>query len=144
MKWIVGYAEIDCLGLAVPSFNPLRVFIVLCTCQVFKSDKDSLLGLYGAFGYDLTFQFEATTLKKDRPAHQRDLVLFIPDEILVWDPAMTTAHRYSYDFAVEGVTTVGKPRDGPELIFNFDNDVSAYEDHAPGQYADKVRQADKT
>ena len=52
---------------------------------------------------------------------------------------MTTAQRYTYDFAVEGLTTVGKARDGPELIFNFDSEVEAYEDHAPRQYAEKVK-----
>eukprot|EP00730_Choanoeca_flexa_P003799 TRINITY_DN11504_c0_g1_i4.p1 TRINITY_DN11504_c0_g1~~TRINITY_DN11504_c0_g1_i4.p1 ORF type:complete len:1099 (+),score=299.79 TRINITY_DN11504_c0_g1_i4:1-3297(+) len=123
------------------SRQPSVFTVVRVIQQVLKSDKDSLLGLYGAFGYDLTFQFEPTKLRKARPSHQRDLVLFIPDEILVWDPTMTTAHKYSYDFAVGGSTTVGKPRDGPELIFNFESDVQAYEDHSPGQYADKVRVA---
>ena len=43
--------------------------------------EDEQLGMYGAFGYDLTFQFEPVEHKKARPQGQRDLVLFIPDEV---------------------------------------------------------------
>ena len=43
------------------------------------------LGLYGAFGYDLTFQFETVALTQRRDATQRDLVLYLPDEIMVID-----------------------------------------------------------
>ena len=40
----------------------------------FAGDEEHL-GLYGAFGYDLAFQFEPVTPRFDRPASQRDLVL---------------------------------------------------------------------
>ena len=43
------------------------------------SDEDDQLGLYGAFGYDLVFQFEPIELSLPRPADQRDLVLFLAD-----------------------------------------------------------------
>ena len=32
--------------------------VVRAIVKLFKSNKDPQLGLYGAFGYDLTFQFE--------------------------------------------------------------------------------------
>jgi len=56
------------------------------------------LGLYGAFGYDLTFQFEPIQLKQTRQPHQRDLVLYLPDEILVVDKQRNDAWTISYEF----------------------------------------------
>jgi len=72
---------------------------------------DPHLGLYGAFGYDLAFQFEPVRLRMDRPPAQRDLVLHLPDEIWVLDRRREEAIRYSYEFAVGGVSTDGHPRE---------------------------------
>ncbi len=72
--------------------------------------EDSHLGLYGAFGYDLAFQFEPVRLRLDRPADQRDLVLHLPDEIYVLDRKREQAIRYAYEFEVAGDSTVGLPR----------------------------------
>jgi len=74
---------------------------------------DEHLGLYGAFGYDLAFQFEPVTPRCDRPASQRDLVLHLPDELYVVDRKRETALRYSYEFSVAGASTEGLPRDTP-------------------------------
>jgi anthranilate synthase len=78
--------------------------------------NDANLGLYGAFGYDLAFQFEPVTLRKQRPAGQRDLVLHLPDELYMVDRKRETALRYSYDFEVGGPgggRTHGLPRITP-------------------------------
>ena len=75
---------------------------------------DEHLGLYGAFGYDLAFQFEPVTLRIDRPAGPRDLVLHLPDELFVVDRKRETAVRYAYEFTVGGMSTEGLPRDTPE------------------------------
>jgi len=72
--------------------------------------EESHLGLYGAFGYDLAFQFEPVRLRLDRPADQRDLVLHLPDEIYVLDRKREQAIRYAYEFEVDGASTVGLPR----------------------------------
>jgi anthranilate synthase len=71
---------------------------------------DSHLGLYGAFGYDLAFQFEPVRLRHDRDGRQRDLVLHLPDQLYVLDRKRETALRYSYEFEVAGATTEGLPR----------------------------------
>ena len=52
---------------------------------------DPHLGLYGAFGYDLAFQFEPVELRRQRPGEQRDLVLHLADEIFVVDRKRETA-----------------------------------------------------
>jgi anthranilate synthase len=72
---------------------------------------DPHLGLYGAFGYDLAFQFEPVRLRMDRPPTQRDLVLHLPDEIWAVDRRREEAIRYQYEFAVGGVSTAGHPRE---------------------------------
>lgn len=59
---------------------------------------DQQLGLYGAFGYDLTFQFEPIDPKQTRDPQQRDLLLYLPDEILVIDHDRNEAWIQSYDF----------------------------------------------
>ncbi len=61
-------------------FTVLRAVIVL-----FKTYEDSNLDLYGAFGYDIAFQFNPVQIKLERQESQCDLVLFLSDEILVVD-----------------------------------------------------------
>ena len=80
-------------------FTALREVAAAFGCE------DPHLGLYGAFGYDLAFQFEPVRLRLDRPASQRDLVLHLPDEIWVLDRMREEAVRYSYEFEVDGVST---------------------------------------
>jgi len=89
---------------------------------------DGQLGLYGAFGYDLTFQFEPIDLKQERDPEQRDVLLYLPDEIVVVDQDKKDAWKISYDFSVDGKSTQGLPRgDGEKNAFKpFDeNDAEA-------------------
>src|SRR6266487_4991753 len=86
-------------------FTALREITAALGCE------DPHLGLYGAFGYDLAFQFEPVRRRLDRPATQRDLVLHLPDEIFVLDRKREEAVRYSYDFEVGGMSTAGLSRE---------------------------------
>ena len=74
---------------------------------------DPHLGLYGAFGYDLAFQFEPVRMRAQRPAGQRDLVLHLPDELYVVDRKRETAAVYRYEFSAGGASTAGLPRETP-------------------------------
>jgi anthranilate synthase len=74
------------------------------------SGPDPHLGLYGAFGYDLAFQFEPVRQRQARPATQRDLVLHLPDQLYVLDRKREVATCYSYDFEVAGASTAGLAR----------------------------------
>ena len=86
-------------------FSALREVIALF------AGPDEHLGLFGAFGYDLAFQFEPLRLRHDRAGSpQRDLVLHLPDEIYVIDRKRETALRYSYEFTVGDRSTLGLPR----------------------------------
>jgi anthranilate synthase len=72
---------------------------------------DPHLGLYGAFGYDLAFQFEPVRQRHRRDGADRDLVLHLPDLIYVVDRKRETATRFSYDFETEAGSTVGRARE---------------------------------
>ena len=86
-------------------FSVLREIVAALGCA------DPHLGLYGAFGYDLAFQFEPVRLRLDRPRDQRDLVLHLPDEIYVLDRRREEAVVYRYEFAAGGASTAGRARE---------------------------------
>ena len=112
--------------------------------DLFRSDKDEHLGLYGAFGYDLVFQFEPMRLRLPRPDDQRDLVLYLPDEVLIVDHMRQQSALYRYNFAAGGASTVGLPRETPEAPYLHAPAAAAppvERDHAPGEYASLVRRA---
>ncbi len=109
--------------------------------DLFHSAEDEALGLYGAFGYDLAFQFDAIDLKLERPADQRDMVLFIPDEILVVDNYSATAWIDRYDYAKDGKSTNGKAGDIPAEPFQPSDVTPPRGDHEPGEYSKLVTKA---
>lgn len=118
------------------------VFTVLrAVTELFRSPEDANLGLYGAFGYDLAFQFDAIDLKLDRPQDQRDMVLFLPDEILVVDHYSAKAWIDRYDFAKDGLTTEGKGETIAPEPFRATDTVPPRGDHQPGEYAELVVKA---
>ena len=118
------------------------VFTVLrAITQLFKSAEDANLGLYGAFGYDLAFQFDPVTLKLPRADDQRDLVLFLPDEILVVDHYTATAWLDHYEFAFDGLDTNGLPRETPSAPFRRADAIPPRGDHVPGEYSQLVGKA---
>jgi anthranilate synthase len=110
----------------------------------FASPEDEHLGLYGAFGYDLVFQFEPMPLRLPRPDDQRDLVLYLPDEILIVDHMRQQAALYRYDFEVGGRSTAGLPRATEPDPYRLDPARAAQarsSDHAKGEYAKLVERA---
>jgi anthranilate synthase len=120
-------------------FTALREITAAFACA------DPHLGLYGAFGYDLAFQFEPVRPRLERPATQRDLVLHLPDQIWILDRKREEAVRYSYEFEVAGASTAGLDRvtartgAGQEAGAVRDNELP--EPPRPGSYARVVEQA---
>src|SRR6266851_5737343 len=120
------------------------VFSVLRTLiHLFGSPEDQHLGLYGAFGYDLVFQFEPMKLRLPRPGDQRDLVLYLPDEILVVDHMRQSAAVHRYEFEVGGRSTAGLPRTTAADPYRLDRAAArpSESDHGPGEYAALVERA---
>jgi anthranilate synthase len=122
-------------------FSVLRALI-----RLFASPQDQHLGFYGAFGYDLVFQFEPLRLKLPRPDNQRDLVLYLPDEILVVDHMRQLAAIHRYEFEAGGATTAGLDRATAPAPYRRDGIPAtppAESDHGPGEYAMLVERARK-
>src|SRR5271166_3854840 len=112
--------------------------------DLFGSAEDPHLGLYGAFGYDLVFQFEPMPLTLPRPEDQRDLVLYLPDEILVVDHMRQIAAVHRYEFDAAGATTAGLPRETADALYCPEHampQAPGESDHGPGEYTAMVESA---
>lgn len=108
----------------------------------FNSPDDALLGLFGAFAYDLVFQMEDLVQKRAREADQRDIVLYVPDRILAYDRATGRGVILSYEFAWKGQSTKGLDRETPESVY-AKTPRQGFADHAPGVYLETVETARK-
>lgn len=107
-------------------------------------DDDGQLGLYGAFGYDLTFSFEPINLKQERDQEQRDLLLFLPDSVYVIDSDKRDAWHVQYEFVVGNKSTQGLPRVGSDEQFqSFDANKSEFveRDTPAGEFSKSVVRA---
>jgi anthranilate synthase len=117
-------------------FSVLRALVAL-----FRHPGEPHLGLYGAFGYDLAFQFEPVRLRLPRHPEQRDLILYLPDELVIVDHRREVAMRRTYDFEVDGRSTARLPRTGESAPYAGTSRAPRRADHEPGEYAAMVRVA---
>jgi anthranilate synthase len=124
-------------------FSVLRE-IVSC----FSSPSDPYLGLFGAFGYDLTFQFEDVIRHQSRSDQGRDLMLYLPDQITVSDHRIEKTFCHSYEFVCRGwdsdefsETTGVFRRTGPRAEYEPATEVEKDCDHVEGEYAPQVGKA---
>jgi anthranilate synthase len=114
--------------------------LVRAMVAALASQSDPLLGLYGAFAYDLVFQIEDLVQKRAREADQRDIVLYIPDRLLAYDRATGRGVTLSYEFSWNGRSTEGLPRETGSSVYTHTG-RQAYSDHAPGEYQATVETA---
>ena len=122
------------------SRQPSSFTVIRAIVELFNG-PDEHLGLYGSFGYDLAFQFEPIDLKLVRPENQRDLVLYVPDEIIVVDHQGGVAERRRYEFSYEGSSTADISRGGARAPYQPDLDLDPMRDHESGEYAEVVNLA---
>jgi anthranilate synthase len=113
--------------------TPLRRLIA-----EFAGIGDRTLGLYGAFGYDLLFQFDPIALQRARPEGQKDIHLYVPDRMVVIDRRKEQAFQHDYEFARGDVTTRGARREPYAKLPRAESaalmpDVTS--DHTPEGYA---------
>ena len=125
------------------SRQPSMFSLLRAVIELFKSDQDQHLGLYGAFGYDLAHQFEPIDKRLERAPDQRDLVLFLPDEILVIDHMSERAVWHRYDFVTAAGDTHGMTRaaEPDPYTGGRTRGRSGSNDHPPGAYPEAVRRA---
>ena len=146
------------LGLCIAAATPVvleeertrqrSVFTLLrLLLNLFRSDEDPYLGLYGAFGYELAFQFEAPRLRQGRDDSRRDLVLYLPDALLVVDHRRETAQQLYYDFSGtlsgDELSTRHHPRTVQAENFRLPAATKVVPacDHEPGEYEQTVGKA---
>ncbi|KTC93085.1 anthranilate synthase component I [Legionella drozanskii] len=111
------------------------VFTLLRSLLGFFKSDESYLGFYGAFGYDLIFQFESLTRHKERSLEQREMVLYLPDEIYVVNHRKEVAFIRRYNFQFQGKSTQSLPRDGEFNTYKPTHKPTKSCDHEPGEYA---------
>jgi anthranilate synthase len=104
------------------------------------ANDDPLLGLFGAFAYDLVFQIEDLVPKRARENDQRDIVLYVPDRLLAYDRATGRGVVLSYDFSWKGKSSEGLPRETPESGY-AKTPRQGFSDHGPGEYQATVETA---
>jgi anthranilate synthase len=115
------------------AFSVLRALIA-----EFRAEENSRLGLVGAFGYDLLFQFEPIPKKLPRAGH-KDLHLFLCDDIWFMDRKREQIERYRYDFSRGVITTAGLPRENDVTPRPAKAAAGPIEsDHTPEEYMAKV------
>jgi len=120
------------------SKQPSVFSLIRAITNIFSNAIDDKLGLYGALGYDLAFQFEPIKPAMNRSDDQRDMVLFLPDSIFVRDHEKHEARLYTYEFANTELNTEGLPRTGPSDPFQSRQSLDKNGDHFPGEYAKVV------
>jgi anthranilate synthase len=124
------------------SKQPSVFSIVRELLHTFQSPEDEHLGLYGAFGYDLVFQFEQMPKRIERGDDQRDLVLYLPDEIVIVDHYLQSAFRVQYEFVTQYGSTRGLPRTGETIDYRGKRLTPAKaSDHEQGEYENQVETA---
>jgi len=112
--------------------------------SLFQSEDDAYLGLYGAFGYDLVFQFEQFEQKLSRDESQRDLVLYIPDEILAVDHQSGVSKTYRYNFSWKDNSTHELPRSGASESFVDGIDEGNQCDHVENEFSALIEKAKRS
>jgi anthranilate synthase len=131
---------------AMPTFFPEEerskqpsVFSVLrALSDEFRNAEDDRLSLIGAFGYDLLFQFEPIELKLPREG-QRDLHLFLCDDIYSMDRKREIIERFQYDFESSAASTKGLPRTAAKVAPPTKRSPGPItSDHTPEEYMANV------
>jgi anthranilate synthase len=125
------------------SHNPSVFSVLRAIISAFKSEKEPYLGLYGAFAYDLILQFESLEQKKARDPLQRDMVLYIPDELYIVNHRKEEAFIRRYDFDFKGKSTHGIERVGRAEPYQAKRHPEVDGDFLPEEYSALVDRAKK-
>lgn len=121
------------------SKQPSFFSILRALVEEFRHPRDNRLALVGAFGYDLLFQFDPIRLRLPRPEGQRDLRLFLCDDICFMDRKKEIIERFQYEFDFESLSTLSLPRGGEDIAPQPKAGPSEItSDHEPGEYMAKV------
>jgi anthranilate synthase len=120
------------------SRQPSVFSVIRALIHEFCGEKDCHLALVGAFGYDLLFQFDP--IQKILPrSGQRDLHLFLCDDIWFSDRKREQIDHYQYEFERGEDSTHGLPREAAEIPPPPQTPPGPIvSDHRPEEYMAKV------
>lgn len=120
------------------SKQPSAFSILRALIEEFRTPKDNRLGLVGAFGYDLLFQFDPIRLRFPRTG-QKDLHLLFCDDIWFMDRKKEIVEHFEYDFEHGEITTAGlerKTEPVPRVVAAPGAEIVS--DHTPEEYMANV------
>lgn len=114
--------------------TPLRTVI-----NAFTGFADSAFGFYGAFGYEMIFQFDAIRVSADRAGNEKVFHLFFVDEVHVVDRRREQAKKLSLVLIQDGqasddidntpfetlLAPAGKTTVGKDLSVNYNDQAFA-------------------
>jgi anthranilate synthase len=124
--------------------QPSLLSLLRALRDCFAAPDDPHLGLYGAFGYDLVFALDTLRMQQTRAGDQRELVLYLPDELVVVDHQRGSAQRIRYAFEHGGQSTAARRGGGELLEYRGATRLDGKReerDMPRGAYAQLVRQA---
>ena len=120
------------------SKQPSVFSILRALSEEFRSSEDDRLSLIGAFGYDLLFQFEPIPQRLPRNG-QKDLHLFLCDDIYSMDRKREIVERFQYDFEAPGLSTKNVERTAANIAPPTKRTPAPIlSDHTPEEYMAKV------
>jgi anthranilate synthase len=120
------------------SKQPSVFSILRALTEEFRNHEDDRLSLIGAFGYDLLFQFEPIPQKLPRDG-QKDLHLFLCDDICYMDRKREQIERYQYDFERAEFSTAGLERAAQKIAPPTQRAPGPIvSDHTPEEYMANV------
>jgi len=115
-------------------FSVLRALLAHLRCG------EAELGFYGAFGFDLVFQFETLRARHPRDPARPDCVVYLPTELIVVDRQKERARRIVYDFDTPAGPSRGGGGGGAALAPPPALPPAPIAcDHAPGEFEGKVQ-----
>ena len=123
------------------TFTPIRALMA-----EFNGMRDEFFGLYGAFGFDLIYEFEQMALSMPRGEDDKLLHLYLPDRIMVLDRRLEVAHAYEDEFPRRALSTIGLSETAFTGVAqapspNQLSDGAITSDHSPEDYMAKVDDA---
>lgn len=119
--------------------RPSVMRAIRAVVSVMTHEADTILGLYGAFGYDLIFQFMGATMSRERGPEDREVVIYLPDRLVV--RGVDADVVIDYDFAFAGARTRGMPRTVRAEPYRGGREPVTDRDLPEGAYAELVRAA---
>lgn len=121
--------------------RPSAFSLVRAIVDALSSPEDPHLGLYGAFGYDAVLAIEPIVPRHTRDPRAKDIVLYLPDELVVVDHVRRVAERRRYEFVVSGQSTRGLARDTRDGVRPAPPVEGEVHDPEPEVFREGVREA---